>query len=297
MTKSIGWLEMSVQVPDDWDLVAESGGISEAYMRFDSVDRVRMEIKWERTKKRGEAMPVLAIDGYIKEATKSVKDKKSVSVIEKGNARVAGHKASYSMWKIKDEFFITTCWLCQDEGKIVLAQYFLAPGESKSDQFEEVLRGIECHTEGDFYNYRLFGVKFQVPKGFQPSTRKILVGRVRTSFVRMDSILYLSWVAMAREQLRKHKTIGRFFNSSEASNVKSIGGIGALAKKVKDDDEAIDLSSVVNPKIPFLSKPKHSRLKVIFDENFNKLFITGYACKPDDVEKAEAFMSSVGGCE
>ena len=44
--KSVGWLEMSIVVPDNWDLVAESGGLSEAFMRFDSVDRTQMELKW-----------------------------------------------------------------------------------------------------------------------------------------------------------------------------------------------------------------------------------------------------------
>jgi len=293
--KTIGWLETSLQIPDDWDLIAESGGINEAYMRFDSVDRVRMELKWERTKKRGEAMPLLAIDGYVKEVTKSTKDKKPANVVEKGNAKVAGHKAYYSMWGLKDERFITTCWLCPDDGKMVLVQYFLAPGESKSDRFEDILRGVECHTEGDFYDYELFGARFQVPKGYQLSARKILVGRVRTSFVHVDSALYLSWVGMAKEQLKKHTTIGRFFRSVEAPDVRSIGGIGSLAKKVKDDDDEIDLRSIIKPMVPFLSKPKHCRLRVSFDEEFNKLFTSGYACKPDEVEKAEAFMGSVEG--
>lgn len=295
--KSIGWLETSLQIPDDWDLITESGGINEAYMRFDSVDRIRMELKWERTKKRGEAMPLLTIDGYIKEVTKSTKSKTPASVVEKGNAKVAGHKAYYSMWKLEDASFITTCWLCPDEGKMVLVQYFLAPGESKSDLFEDILRGIECHTEGDFYNYRLLGARFQVPKGYQISARKILVGRVKTSFLHVDSALYLSWVGMAREQLKKHTTIGRFFKSIEESDVKSTGAIGSLAKKVKDEDEEIDLRSIVNPTVPFLSKPKHCRLKVSFDESFNKLFTSGYACKSDEVERAETFMGSVGGCE
>jgi len=295
--KSIGWLETSLQVPDDWDLIAESGGINEAYMRFDSVDRIRMELKWERTKKRGEAMPLLAVDGYIKEVTKSAKAKKSANVVEKGNAKVAGHKAYYNMWELKDEWFITTCWLCPDEGKMFLVQYFLAPGENKSDRFEEILRGVECHMEGDFYNYRLFGARFQTPKGYQLSARKILVGRVRTSFVHVDSMLYLSWVGMAKEQLKKHETIGRFFKSVEAPDVRSMGGIGSLANKVKEEDEEVDLHSITKPMVPFLSKPKHCRLKVSFDENSNKLFTSGYACVPDEVERAETFMASVGGCE
>jgi len=295
--KSIGWLEMSMVVPDDWDLVAESGGLAEAYMKFDSVDRTRMELKWERTKKRGEALPLLALDGYIKEVTKSMKNKKLLNVIEKGNARVSDHRASYSLWTIQDESFITACWLCPNEGKLVLVQYFLAPGETKSDQFEEILREVQCHTDGDFYSYRLFGVKFQVPKDYRLSTRKILVGRVRASFVHGSSLLYFSSVGLAKEQLKKHKTLGRFFNSSEASEVRKMAGIGALAKKVKDTDEVIDLSQASKGTIPFISGARRNRLKISLDEAFNKVFIAGYSCKPDEAERADTFIRSIEGCK
>ena len=295
--KSVGWLEMSIVVPDNWDLVAESGGLSEAFMRFDSVDRTQMELKWERTKKRGEALPLLALDGYIKEVTKSMKDKKSVDVIEKGNARVSDHKASYSSWKVKDDSFITACWLCPNEGKMVLIQYFLAPGETKGGQFEEILRGIQCHTDGNFYFYKLFGSKFQAPKDYRLSTRKILVGRFRASFVHGTSLLYFSSVGLAKEQLKKHKTLGQFFNSGEAKEVKKIPGIGALAKKVKDTDETIDLSQASKGSIPFITGARQDRLRISLDEGFNKIFIAGYSCKPDEVEKADTFIGSIEGCE
>jgi len=295
--KSIGWLEMSLTVPDNWDLVAESGGLSEAFMRFESVDRTQMELKWERTKKRGDALPLLALDGYIKEVTKSVKDKKSLVVIEKGNARVSDHKASFSTWKVKDDSFITTCWLCPNEGKIVLVQYSLAPDETKDDRFEEILRGIQCHTDGDFYSYRLFGSRFRVPKNYRLSTRKILVGRFRVTFMHGSSLLYFSSIGLAKEQLKKHKTLGQLFNSGEAKEVRRIPGIGTLTKKIKDTDEVIDLSQTSKGRIPFISGAKRDRLKIYMDEAFNKVFIAGYSCKPDEAEKADAFIASIEGCE
>ncbi|HYA21698.1 MAG TPA: hypothetical protein VEG31_00760 [Thermoproteota archaeon] len=295
--KSIGWLEMSMMVPDNWDLVAESGGLSEAFMRFDSVDRTQMELKWERTKKRGDALPLLALDGYVKEVTKSMKDKKSLVVIEKGNARVSDHKASFSTWKVKDDSFITTCWLCPNEGKIVLVQYTLAPGETKDDKFEEILRGIQCHTDEDFYPYRLFGTKFRVPKDYRLSTRKILVGRFRATFMHGSSLLYVSSIGLAKEQLKKHKTLGQLFNSGEAKEARKIPGISALAKKIKDTDEVIDLSQTSKGTIPFITGDKKNRLKIYLDEAFNKVFIAGYSCKPDEVGRADAFIESLEGCE
>jgi len=291
--KSISWLEMSLQVPDNWDLVAESGGITEGYMRLDSVERTRLEIKWERTKKRGEAMPLIALDGYVKEATKSVKDKKSIKIIEKGNARVADHKASFYVWEAKEVSFVTTCWLCHVEGKVILLQYYLAPGEDKAGGFEELLRGVECHTSGDFHKYELFGVRFQIPKAFRISKRKLLVGRAAMTFVSGGSTLHLSWLGLAKEQLRKHGTLGRLFNASLASEVREIAGLKALVKKVKDADEPVDLESVSKGVIPFISKPKHNRLKVFLDEGSNKVFAGAYSCEQGNIEGANTFIKTI----
>jgi len=293
--KAIGWLEMTVRVPDDWDLVAESGGLKEAYMKFDSIDRVRLELKWERTKKKGEALPIIALENYIKEVTKSVKDKKSVKVVDKGGAKVADHKASYYIWNVKDESYITACWVCQHEGKVVLLQYYLAPGEDKSGQFEELLRNVECHPVEEFYPYRLFGVSFKVPKGFVLSKRKLLVGKANISLASGGSTLYLSWIGMAKEQLRKHKSLGDLFRSTASSELRSIGDLWTLAKRVKDADEDIDLTSESGGRIPFLSSRKKNRLRVYLDKDLNKIFISGYSCKLDQIEKADTFIRSVEG--
>jgi len=292
--KDVGWLEVGLKIPDDWELTAESGGLNEAYMRFDSTKRTKLEVKWERTKKKGEALPYIAIENFLKAVAKSSKEKLATKVIEKGNAKVAGHRAAYYLWRMKDDTFVTISWMCPDEEKLLLLQYGLDSDESKEGMFQEILKTVRCHGNENFYKYEILRVSFLVPNGFRLTKRKLLIGRVYLIFVKRDSQLYISWSGLAREQLRNYKGVGHFFLSNEKADIRNLGkGLQEFAKKVKNTDSAISLESVTKGSLPFLSKDKKNFLKVYLDEASNRIFTMAFSALPEDEQGARAFVESV----
>jgi len=292
--KDIGWLEVRLKIPDDWELTAESGGLNDAYMRFNSIEKIKMEVRWEHVKKKGEALPYTAIENFLKSVVKSSKEKAATKVTEKGNAKVAGHRAAYYIWSMKDARYVTMSWLCQDEGKLMLLQYGLEEAEAKEELFEEILKNISCHTDLDSYEYEVLGVSFKAPKGYHLTKRKIMLGKVYLFFTKEGSQLYVCWSGLAKEQLRNYKGLGNFFLSMEAGDVRTMGkGMSELLKKVKTNDMSIELESVSKGMIPVISKEKVNFLRVYLDESSNRIFTVAFSVLRNDEQMARSFAESI----
>ena len=225
VSKNISWLEVSFKVPSNWELVADSGGITEAYIRIDSPSSVKLELKWERVKKKvSDFFPYLTLDNYIKAVVKDTKQKASQKILEKGNAKVNDHKAAFYRWQIGSSNFVTLSWICEPESKVFLLQYTLDQGEDKSSILPEIIKSILCHNNKDFYSFEIFDVSFKVPKDFHLSRRKLAIGKAELYFLGQDSKALVSWISLASYQIKKYGFLGKTVLNLMSDAVKACDG-------------------------------------------------------------------------
>lgn len=287
VNKTISWLEVSLKVPSDWELVADSGGITEAYMRIDSPKSVKLELKWERiNKKVSDFFPYLTLDNYIKSITKDSKQKVSHKVLEKGNAKVNEHKAAFYRWQFGSSNFVTLSWICEPESKIFLLQYTLDKGEDKSSLLPEIVKSILCHNDESVYLFEIFGVSFRIPKEFHLSKRKLAIGKAELYFLSQDSKILIAWVGLANYQIKKYGFLGKAVSNLMSEAVKSCDGdFSSLLKAIKPTDNFISLEKTNHPLLPILGKAKFLSLDVKLDEFSNKIFLVAF--KTHNLEKRE----------
>lgn len=296
LDKELSWLEVRLKVPRNWDLISDSGGINEAYMRIDSPSSVKLEVKWEKIGKKSELLPYLALDNYIKSITKEAKQKTSYRVLEKGNVTVCEHKGAYYIWKFGATTFATLSWICEQESKVFLLQYTFDENENKQENLPEILKNFLCHWNHGFYEYKIFGVSFNVPKEFHLFKRKFALGRAEMNFTSSDSNIFISWLGLASLQIKKHGSLGGVVRNILADSIKSFdGSFSELLNRVKISDNFISLSVEKKSKFPF-KKSKFLSLYSRFDENSNKVFLVAYkTMNPDKRDVGSTVFSELKG--
>jgi hypothetical protein len=287
VSKTISWLEVSFKVPSDWELVADSGGITEAYMRIDSPSSVKLEIKWERVKKKvSDFFPYLTLDNYIKSITKDSKQKVNPKILEKGNAKVNEHKAAFYRWQFGSSNFVTLSWVCEPESKIFLLQYTLDEGEDKSSILPEIVKSVSCHNKESFYPFEIFDVSFAIPKEFHLSKRKLAIGKAELYFLSQDSKILVTWVGLANYQIKKYGFLGKAVSNLMSEAVKACDNdFSSLLKAIKPTDNFISLEKTNHPSLPILGKATFLSLDAKLDELSNKIFLVAF--KTSSLEKRE----------
>jgi len=287
VNKAISWLEVSLKVPSDWELVADSGGITEAYMRIDSPSNVKLELKWERVKKKvPDFFPYLTLDNYIKSITKDSKQKVNPKILEKGNAKVNDHKAAFYRWQFGSSNFVTLSWICEPESKVFLLQYTLDEGEDKSSLLPEIVKSVLCHTNESFYPFEIFGVSFEIPKEFHLFKRKLAIGKAELYFMSQDSKILVNWIGLANYQIKKYGSLGNAVLNLMSDAVKACDSdFSSLLKTIKSTDNFISLEKTNYSSIPVLGKTTFLSLDVKLDETSNKILLVAF--KTNNLEKKE----------
>ncbi|MBO3757621.1 MAG: hypothetical protein JTT14_00715, partial [Candidatus Brockarchaeota archaeon] len=285
VNKTISWLEVSFKVPSDWELVADSGGITEAYMRIDSPSSIKLELKWERVKKKmPDFFPYLTLDNYIKSITKDSKQKVSPKILEKGNAKVNEHKAAFYRWQLGSSNFVTISWFCELESKIFLLQYTLDEGEDKSILLPKIVKSISCHTNESFYSYEIFNVSFEIPKEFHLLKRNLAIGKAELHFLSQDSKVLIMWIGLANYQIKKYGFLGKVVSNLMSEAVKACdSSFSSLLKTMKPTDNFISLEKISHSSIPVLGKATFLSLDAKFDEISNKILLVPF--KTNHLEK------------
>ncbi|MEM2373059.1 MAG: hypothetical protein QXR44_06105 [Thermoproteota archaeon] len=270
------WLEVELQHPKGWSLGAESGVATKGFFRIDSRSSVKIELKWEKQtlEKRvsRKVQPVVIINRFIESYAKQFKKKPEVR--DKGKTVVCGHNAYFTKWK-NDTEVVTLSWICDDENKVFLVNYYLEPGEEWNKVADWLIPGIKCHTLENFWKYRLFGVEFKIPKEYKLFYRKLALGRPLMVFKSGNKILMLYWCYFARELLSKYKNLIEWSMREIPKEAKNIIK-GFNIKKLKSDENGI-LTLEEKKRAGFLlSKIFTKVVKIWYDSSSNKIFVIGY---------------------
>jgi len=289
------WLEVELQHPKGWLLTAEYGGTREGYLRIDSENAVKTEVKWEKLalerKTRAEVQPVVVINKFIENYMTRAKRKGKAEVYEKGNVRICGHNAYFARWRDIGDI-VTISWICENENKIFLLNYYMEPGEKWGDVATWLIPGVVCHTSENFWKYRLAGVEFKVPKGYVLQNRKLLLGKPMMVFKKGNRVLLLHWSSFAKETLANYKNLLEWSKKEIPKEVRSaVKGFNFNRLKL---DEATGKLTAEETEQGFLSIGKNARtLRVWYDSGSNRIFLTGYSGPQENISDLEELEKSI----
>jgi len=289
------WLEVELQHPQGWLLAAESGGMQDGYFRIDSKTAAKIEVKWEKQalerKTRTKVQPMIVINKFIENYMAKVKKKGKAEVYERGNARICEHNAYFARWRDTGDV-VTLSWVCENENKVFLLNYYLEPGEKWEDVASWLIPGLVCHTPEKFWRYRLIGVEFKVPKGYALQTRKLLLGRPVVVFKTKNKMLLIHWSSFARETLAKYKSLVEWAKREVPREARTAMK-GLNYGKLKPDEKTGKMMVEETGRAFLSSKKTVKTLRIWHDSGSNRIFLTGYSGPQENISDLEELEKSI----
>jgi hypothetical protein len=217
--KKLGWQNVVLEVPWEWDITAESGSKHGAYFRIDDPLQSRMEVKWEPMEKR--TVPLtLILDNMVDKMKKEKRELRKAKIVTRGSSKICDHTGAYIIWQNRMKA-LTTNWYCNDTKRIFMVNFFYNPENEKAEVelFERLLRTIVCHTSEDMILWTALDIQFGIPKDLYLVSRKLLVGRANMYFSDKDLTLLIDWYGFATELLEKHGSLRKWFESQAIRDV------------------------------------------------------------------------------
>lgn len=287
------WLEVELQHPKGWSLAAEAGGVTKGFLRIDSKTSQKLDVKWEKQitvkKIKPKIQPMLVINNFIEGYAKQLK--KKAEIHERGNAEVCGHNAYFAKWWSGTDI-VTLSWVCSDEEKVFLLNYYLEPGEKWEEVSTWLIPGIVCHTSERFWKYRLFGVEFKIPKEYKLFNRRLTLGRPVMVFKNGEKTLVLHWCYFAREYLSKYKNLLEWSKREIPKEVYS--AIRDLNYNKLKPEESGRLIVEERGQSGLLGRRTIVKTVRIWHETaFNKIFLSGYSGPQENMDDLEELEKSI----
>ncbi|MGB9718037.1 MAG: hypothetical protein ACPL4E_06300 [Thermoproteota archaeon] len=289
------WLEVELQHPKGWVLAAESGGMLDGYFRIDSKTTAKLEVKWEKQaserKPRTKVQPMIVINKFIEDYMTRAKRRGKAEVYERGSARICEHNAYFARWRDIGDI-VTISWVCENESKVFLLNYYLEPGEKWEDVASWLVPGFICHTPEKFWRYRLIGVEFNVPKGYSLQTRKLLLGKPIVVFKTRDRTLLIHWSTFARETLAKYRNLAEWAKKEVPKEVRTVMK-GLNYDRLKLDEKTGKMVVEETGREFFGGKKTVKTSRVWCDSDSNRIFLTGYSGPQESISDLEELEKSI----
>ena len=201
---TIAWQGITVSVPEDWNIGAIGGEGSDGYLRIDSPDEPRMEIKW--SKPAGNVDVKKIVDKYLSDISRSRKRNASEIEVKRdiklgGKSRKRRSSIESFSWQAEVQGF-GAAWYCKDCGRTIIVQVMGRKDEDAKALAERVLADLEDHSDGDNARWAIYGVDFAIPKDFQLEGQKLMSGLVELWYKRDTETIRVSRWGMANIALK-----------------------------------------------------------------------------------------------
>ncbi|MGQ9513508.1 MAG: hypothetical protein ACUVTL_00390 [Thermoproteota archaeon] len=240
--KKLGWQNVVLEVPWEWDITTESGGKRGAYFRIDDPLQSRMEVKWEPMEKR--TVPLtLILDNMVEKLKKEKRELRKAKIVARGSSKICDHTGAYIIW-LNGMKALATNWYCEDTKRLFMIQFFYKPENEKKELelFEKILRTIVCHTSEEMTLWTALDVRFEIPKDLYLVSRKLLVGRANMYFSDKDLTLLVDWYGFAAGLLEKHGSLRKWFDSRPIREVSKT--LKAKLSKPQEEGEPLKYRSI-----------------------------------------------------
>jgi len=192
----VGWQGLVAEVPTDWSLAAASGDDKSGYFRADSTGTLALEVKWSRAGKQTDLYSKL--DGYLNDLRRRAR-KRKLQFEHKIKPKDAG-TLTFS-WR-SDRKAQGRLWLCDECGRVVIAQVSGAPSDDVASVASFVLPSIEDHSDDGWRTWAMYDLVAEVPPGYVLEKHQLMAGYIQLLFHRGSSRLLIERWGLANVALK-----------------------------------------------------------------------------------------------
>jgi hypothetical protein len=181
----VGWMGVTLRVPEGWSPVAVSGEGDQGYLKVVSPDTRYLELKWERPK--GAVNIREARERYferLRRAARKSRQELRIRDTAKGVGRPRPAEQAPSTYGWAADLKAVGCiWHCEECGRLVIAELV---GDHAADlsSAAEIFRGVRDHAEagpdGRTWNtWALYGLAITVPDTYRVEKNVLMTGHQR----------------------------------------------------------------------------------------------------------------------
>jgi len=180
-TKRIGWWHFEIDVPRDWDIVAQGKTRdTEVFRLADNVSAVRLEVLLEKTPFEKAKSADGLLDSYKRSWEKRLADLKKKEGVEaelkhafKERVEVCGHEGVLWGFRVGGAPMLAALWYCEKSERSI-ALTFTPRSPEEKDLFLSMLKSCKCHytsaSEKALWSMLLFNV--QLPQKYNLAAAK-----------------------------------------------------------------------------------------------------------------------------
>ena len=181
----VGWMGVTVRVPEGWSPVAVSGEGEQGYLKVVSPDSRYLELKWEKPK--GTVSIPRAQERYFDRLRRVArKSRQELRIREKGKGlnrvRPPEDAPQTYAWEA-DRKAVGCIWHCTECGRLVIAE-LVGDLDADLSAAAEIFRGVRDHPEagpdGRKWNtWALYGLAVSLPESYRIEKNVLMTGHQR----------------------------------------------------------------------------------------------------------------------
>lgn len=210
----VGWQGVVAEVPADWSLSAVSGDEKNGYFRADSTGTLMLEAKWSKVGKQADLHSKL--EGYLNDLRRRAR-KRRVDFAHKIKSKDAGLLAF--SWQ-SDRKAQGRLWLCDECGRVIIAQVSGGQSDDVSNVASYVLPSIEDHSEDGWRTWAMYDLIAEVPPGYTLEKHRLMSGYIQLVFRRKSNRLVIERWGLANVAL-KNSSLREWFAERAVSDLRS----------------------------------------------------------------------------
>lgn len=205
-THVIGWQGFTLRVPVLWEPHTLSGSRTTGALQLDDGEAVRLRCTWRGLRRPPDLLG--EANSYIERLQKDAR-KKKVDFAVKRDIRLSlppERAATCFSWRAEETAYVMLLF-CQECRRLYTLYVFGRPGRGPERDARQVFAEFRCHGEGGRECWSVFGLRAELPSGWELAKSELRAGQVTLQFVRRSEELALARVALAESILRRKKFV------------------------------------------------------------------------------------------
>jgi len=205
--QTIAWQGITLRVPLEWNIGAIGGDREQGYMRIDSPEMPRVEVKWQHSPGFVNVSDV--VDKYIAELKRKPRKGEPEVVAERDIDLVSKRKMRKSSltcfrWQA-DTTGHGAGWYCERCERMMLVQVMATRHEDGEALAREIVTNLEDHPREGWTRWATYGLDTAVLDRFELTEQKLMAGLIELHFKSEGEELVVARWGMANVILKSRE--------------------------------------------------------------------------------------------
>lgn len=299
--KRIGWWHFELDVPRDWDIVAQGKSRDVEVFRLADSARVRLEVSLERLPFEKAKSAEELLEAYKRSWEKRVSELRKKEGVEaelkhafKEDIEVRGHKGVLWGFRLGGAPMIAAVWYCEKSERSVAVTFMPVSMEEKS-WFVAALSSAKCHyapSERALWSTLLFDVRLPLRYKLAAASFTALTSFCVFEDPDASEYLLLGYSGLASVVMARYKKGPReWFEKSVLRE--SLARLNVSLPRLKYSDEGGVVSFYGETFSLIKSKKKVFLGKIWLDQRIDRIMVSGIYFPVDRSEEAKNTLQDV----